>query len=269
MFYDRIQAPSELDSLVDCYWIIEDDDAEVTQQKILPDGFPEIIFHYGDPYQVNITGDWETQPKLLVAGQIRNHFLLRNTGRSGMIGIKLSPTALTELFSIDMSQLSNKVVGLLELPDRELASLGDILSADIDNQSKITKLNQYLIACSRPIDKNAAIVRLAIEKIRQSNGMIGIAELQEELEIKERTLERLFKKFVGLSPKFYSRIIRFNYVFRLVSKQKLPWSELAQLAGFYDQSHFNNNFREFVGEEPSKYYFVDDTMANFHLNRPD
>ena len=74
-------------------------------QKVIPDGFSEIIVHYGDPYRINLTGTWEQQSQLLFSNQISKHFQLQNSGTSAMIGMKLFPVAGYELFGIDMSAL--------------------------------------------------------------------------------------------------------------------------------------------------------------------
>ena len=75
MIYLRRDPSPALKSLVVCYWIVDSEgDNELIPQKIIPDGYPEIILHYGDPYRINISGSWETQTRYLVAGQIRNHF---------------------------------------------------------------------------------------------------------------------------------------------------------------------------------------------------
>ncbi|MES2882523.1 MAG: DUF6597 domain-containing transcriptional factor [Bacteroidota bacterium] len=68
MFYQRIQPPKELVNFVECFWVMESADTTVQQQKIIPDGFPEIIFHYGDHYRIKMDGNWETQSLSLIAG---------------------------------------------------------------------------------------------------------------------------------------------------------------------------------------------------------
>ena len=98
-----------------------------------------------------------------------------------------------------------------------------------------------------------------------SKGEIPIQEVVNLSGISERSLERYFKHHIGLSPKFYCRILRFANVFKLIQSDGFNWSDIAYLAGFYDQSHFIKNFKEFTGEEPSNYGFDAQNMANFFL----
>ena len=110
-------------------------------------------------------------------------------------------------------------------------------------------------------------IRNAIVLILESNAAVSVAGIAKQVNVSERQLERLFKRYIGLSPKFYCRIIRFSYIFEQVQNKEVEWSELAQLTGFYDQSHFIKNFQEFTGEDPSGYFFDEINMANFFLNK--
>jgi methylphosphotriester-DNA--protein-cysteine methyltransferase len=97
--------------------------------------------------------------------------------------------------------------------------------------------------------------------------MITIEEIINAIGIGERQLERLFRKYVGLSPKFYCRIIRFNYIFQLMQEQSPRLIDLTYDAGFFDQSHFIRNFKAFTGEDPSRYLFDEKNLANFFLKK--
>lgn len=79
MIFKRITPPADLEKIIDCYWIVENDDPAPHRQKIIPDGFCEIIFHYRDPYRICLTDTWEQQYMHLLAGQISRHFYLENT----------------------------------------------------------------------------------------------------------------------------------------------------------------------------------------------
>lgn len=268
MFYDRVSPIKSLSRVIDCYWIVENEDESIFQQKIIPDGFPEIIFHYGDNYRINISGEWETQSKNLLAGQIRNHFLLENTGASGMIGIKFKPAGITQLFDINMLELTDKVVDLnIELKE-QFEPITKRMGTGTSFIETVDELNNFFEHLAHEESGNDKIITLAVELIFQEKGMISVSDLVSKTGVNERKLERLFNKYIGLSPKFYSRIIRFNHIFHLVQEKQVKWSEIAQLSGFYDQSHFISNFQEFTGEDPSKYFFDDPTLANFFLKRP-
>src|SRR5688500_15388894 len=110
MVFNRIQPSGSIKHFVDCYWMVDDEDMTVKIQKIIPDGFAEIIFHYGDPYKIQIEDDWELQSDFLLAGQITKYFYLANCGRTGSFGIKFKPAAVSHIFNLSMKEYTDKVV---------------------------------------------------------------------------------------------------------------------------------------------------------------
>ena len=267
MFFKRFAPAEELKNIIECYWIIEDDDLAPIQQKIIPDGFNEIIFHYRSPYRINLGGDWEQQSLSLLAGQISKHFFLENTGASGIVGIKIKPTALTHLFGLSMHQFTDRVVDLSSITALQPLLIQEQLKGAADHDERIALLNElFKKILSEKIYKTAAADH-AIELIFANHGMIPVSTITKSIGIGERQLENLFKKYIGLSPKFFMRIIRFNYIFKLVQDNNQSWSGLAYEASYFDQSHFIRNFRDFTGENPSDYAFDEKNMANFFLQK--
>lgn len=258
----RQEAPSpSLQHLIESFWMVDSEGvADVETQKIIPDGYPELIFHYEDPYKIDISGTWEEQSAQLVAGQITRHFYLQNTGVSGMIGVKLKPTALYEMFQLDMSSLLDKVCDLTELlPD---------LNFPRPSQDSFEDFCGYVEELfSRHVVSTNPHVSKALDVVFEQHGMLSMAEMLRDVSVSERQLERLFRKQVGLTPKFYSRVIRLSYLFKQVEQGDYSWAALAYRAGFTDQSHLIKNFQEFTGEDPSKYQFEAFDMANFFLKR--
>lgn len=267
MIFKRILPPADLQKIIDCYWIIENDDPTPHQQKIIPDGFCEIIFHYKDPYRICLADSWEQQSMRLVAGQISRYFFLENTGASGIIGIKVQPTALTHLFNLDMHLLTGKVLDLGEVLGSRLNVLEQDLRSTHDHEQVIAFLNQHFQAILANAGYEESPADEVVRLIFAQKGMISVADITDSIGISERQLERLFKKYIGLSPKFFARIIRFSTIFQLIQQEDPGWAGLAYESGFYDQSHFIRNFKAFTGEEPSRYGFNEKNMANFFLKK--
>lgn len=267
MLFKRISPAPGLEQIIECYWIIENDDPAPQLQKIIPDGFCEIIFHYGDPYRIQLKADWETQSHSLLAGQIRQYFFLENTGISGVTGIKLQPAALTHLFNLDMHLFTDRVVPLPETLGKRLEALEQSLLATRDHDVVVSLLDEYFtkLLSTTAYVPNAA--DNAVQLIFSHKGMIPVKDIIAQLGTSERQLERVFKKYIGLSPKFYARIIRFSTIFQLIRENAPEWVGLAYESGFYDQSHFIRNFKAFTGEDPSQYGFSEQNMANFFLKK--
>jgi AraC-like DNA-binding protein len=264
MIYDQIVPSTPLEKIIkSVWWIDSEGDAAIETQKIVPDGYPEFIIHFGDTFEIDISGRWETQAKFLLAGQIRKHFHLRNTSVAKMLGIKFQPTAAYALFGLDMSELIDDVIAVDKSYGR-LFELAEELSKCIDFEACKSHIEQWFETSSiQPSDLSP--VDRAVQELIATNGNVRLNQLYEELGVSERTLERQFKKMVGLTPKFYSRIIRFTYIFDQIKQGKEPWLDITYDSGYYDQAHFIKNFKEFTGESPSAYGFEEKNMANFFL----
>lgn len=264
MSFTRYEPSEANQDIIECYWIAEDDSTEEKIEKIIPDGFPEIIFHYREPYFIKLSDDWKFQAKQLLAGQITKHFFLKNTGVTGVLGIKMKPAALTELFNLHMSEYTDKVVELHSVLQNKLNELENIACADASNEKKIEEMDNWFKTVTA---RRNTQIENCIAMIFERNGMVTINELTSQVFVTERQLQRLFQKYIGLSPKFYTMIIRFNYIFSLMQNKNANWTNIALDSGFYDSSHFTKNFKAFSDEDPSQYLFEEKTMANFFLQK--
>ena len=266
--YFQEDSTPKVSGIIKGFWQIDSkEDVSVIREKIIPDGYPEMIFHYGDYYKTNINGVWQTQGLNLIAGQIKDHFFLENTGESKIFGIKFQPWGLSELFNMEMSHLTDKVI---EIPADILDTLipiKDISVSALSFVEKVMKIENWFVEFLSNLDLRSSKGQEAVELMIENKGKLELKDIQNEVGISERNLERYFKTKIGLSPKYYSRVIRFCHVFELVQSDGTDWSDIVFLTGFYDQSHFIKNFKEFTGEDPSKYSFFEKNLANFFLKK--
>lgn len=265
MIFEHHPPPPALKGLVKEFWIYENEDAQPTIQKVIPDGYSEIIIHYGAPYRMKMDSNWETQSTILFSSQISNYFYLENTEKSGMIGIKLHPVAFYELFQVDIDPLSNQIIPLEKIIPDQVGELKEIQDSSQNVEDKVQIAQQWML--SQLENRKPSKVREVVDQILEKKGLVDIDSLGDQVQLSTRQLERNFKKVVGLTPKFYSRIVRFNYIFEVMKEQNDSWIRTALQSGYFDQSHFIKNFKEFTGEEPSQYGFDEKNLANFFLIR--
>jgi AraC-like DNA-binding protein len=135
---------------------------------------------------------------------------------------------------------------------------------EADNKAR--HLHDFFADATVRLDEPGPAER-AVSIILERHGMIQVAELCDICSVGERQLERHFEHYVGLSPKFFARVIRFARIFEHIKTRDWKWVELALESGFYDQAHFAKNFKAFTGEYPSEYPFDEENLANFFLKR--
>jgi methylphosphotriester-DNA--protein-cysteine methyltransferase len=268
VLFERFEPSDQLRPYVREYWIYENPDTAVRRQKIIPDGYCEIIFRYGDPTRINLHGEWEVQEGELFAGQISSHFYMENTGVSGILGVKLRPAAPYHLFGIPMDEFTDRVVGLEKALGTVPPSIGQLTDARTAPARRIQLAERWL-SDHLPVESTVKSKRISgvVETIFRKNGLVDIEALAEEHHVSRRHLEREFKQVVGLTFKFFSRIIRFNFIFEVMKSGDTSWIDIALKSGFFDQAHFIKNFREFTGENPSEYGFEEKNLANFFLRK--
>lgn len=82
----------------------------------------------------------------------------------------------------------------------------------------------------------------------------SLRQIQKDLNLSERSLERLFQKYIGVSPKLYSRICRFQAALEILRKADfISLTEIAHLKSYFDQSHFIRDFKYFAGTTPNNF----------------
>ena len=89
----------------------------------------------------------------------------------------------------------------------------------------------------------------------EMRGSVNISAMAREHALSTRQFERKFKEVAGLSPKLYSRIIRFQAATKHKLNGRCDLTEVAYACGYYDQSHFINDFREFSGYTPKEFFW--------------
>jgi AraC-like DNA-binding protein len=133
----------------------------------------------------------------------------------------------------------------------QAAEMLNRLTEAYSDADKIDLIERYLT--SRLINPlSDRLVRTAMEQIKLENGNLRIRSLAERLAISQDALEKRFRKIVGIPPKQFAFVVRMNSVIRQMSNH-IPLSELALDSGYFDQPHFNKDFRLFTGQSPTDF----------------
>jgi AraC-like DNA-binding protein len=266
MDYRQLQPHPFLRRYVQCFWSLQSSAEEPPAvERILPDGRLELVIHFGAHFKQH-QGDGTTlsQPASLVAGQSRRPVLIEPTGKVGMVGVRFRPAGAYLFFQSPLAELTGRIVSLDLLWGRLGKLLEEQVAAAPTEAARIHVLETALL---EQLAKESCIdpgVEAAVEMILAAGGSLSVGRMAEALGLSSRQLERKFHPRVGLAPKEFCRIVRFQKTFRaLRSRPVVDWASLALACGYYDQPHFIRDFKEFAGRTPSSYFGERHPMSDF------
>ncbi len=264
MNFHQFEPSPALKTAVSCYWIIEGN--ETAASKIIPDGSPEMIFHYGDPYEIFISESAaQIQPLSLVAGQLTRPITIRPTGKSGVFGVKFFPAGLWKLFKVNMQKLQNETLNLDNVLGINTQSFRESLAAADTHADRVYLADMFFLTQINNL--RSSVLETLLNRIHTSEASISLQQLCADEKISARKLERTFNEVIGVSAKMYIRLSRFARAFRTLQQKELSKADISYLHGYFDQSHFNRDFKLFSGENPRSYFKHDHAMADFLINR--
>lgn len=171
-----------------------------------------------------------------------------------IIAYFFKPLAMASVFNISANQLLERPFDLSIWDSHKYNALKTQLIYATDTLRKVEILDNLLIQQVHENQKVCKIIQYATDQILHHSNKEILGEILNELKVTERTLQRMFKKYVGVTPTQYRRICQFQQSFeQLREKQFTKTSEIAYNNGFADQSHFIRSFKELTQITPSDY----------------
>lgn len=171
--------------------------------------------------------------------------------------IVLKPAAIQLLMGESGAVFTDSVVRLDDLIP-ECRFLAEQLTVEKSQLGQLSVLDNFIKRLFRNIIINPNEVDGAVQCIFQSNGQVKVGELSVRERISVRTLTRKFTERVGMSPKQYTRIVRFRAImYYLLIYPEATWLDVTYRFGYYDQSHFIKDFQHFTGHSPTQHLTID------------
>ena len=246
-------AAAPLASAVRAFWGFDDDDASgAHEERIVPDGCAEIVVHFGAPFSERSAGGHREQPRALFAGQITRPLWLRPGATADVFAARLQPDGARRLGLPPQWMLAD-----LRIPFEDLLAGArrnawrDTLErmAGGDFRSRVQAMSRFIASDLRGGARDAT--QLCVGTITRHAGNCDLAGVAREAGLSMRQLQRRFLSDVGVTPKLFARIVRFQRVFERWDASPGDWARVAVECGYYDQPHLLRDFRQFAGEPPA------------------
>jgi AraC-like DNA-binding protein len=253
-------SPSEIfKPFVEEYILIKGDtkNGKFTIDKNIPRIGGAIIFNFGDTPEL-IKGDNSNKlPQIFILGQQEKYRILKPGSNADVLIARLRITAIYHLFNILPENIKGKYIDAQQIEGAGISELFEEMKLQTDVVSKITILEKYFFnhLLKAREDKNYHLINSVIDKILESNGCIQIPEIRDIFNVEERTLRRNFIAQTGFTLKKYIRLTKFNFIVKeLIDNPETEMIDIATRYGYFDQTHFIKEFKQFFGETP--YTFV-------------
>lgn len=243
MNYKEIKPCRDLEPYIHSFWELKGEEHDRQWERNFPDGCPGLVLNLGDSCITDnglVSMDFG---KTYVAGTMtsfKDSFIDNSTH---LLGVCLKPAAFSVFYNYaPQHELINSTV---EFDRPDSFCIDKILKSPSDY------LNQFFT--DRIRNKNNEL-RSVIADIQSSKGQLSVYELAKKNHITVRQLERNFKIQIGITPKEYSNIIRFQNALTIIknSDNQRSLLDIAFECGFYDHSHLANQIKRNTGLPPSE-----------------
>jgi len=255
--YHFYRPANQLSPYINYYWSAKSEKLQgLLVNRITPTGFTEITFHFGEvPARLNSRQD-QPQPMAMACGLFNEYFDLKIGSVTDMFSVVFRPAGMALFFKFPISAISHQSIALSDLDDKKLMGLYEQLKETESDLVRIRILEKYLtekLIQSKLFNVNR--LQQIISTINNRGGQIKVAELADIACLSKKQLQREFTSFVGVMPKEYLKIIRFQSALWKYEKGKIRnLSEFALDCGYYDQAHFIQDFKKITGYAPARYF---------------
>lgn len=148
----------------------------------------------------------------------------------------------------------NTVVPAEDVFGTSILSLRNELRTVSQSEKKIELAENWLNSIRSEASFSEEVIQTLVAEIREASGLVDLNSIAKRSGYSQKQFIHLFKKYIGLTPKQFHRIVRFNEILNAIhTKSDVDWIRIAVGCGYYDQAHFIKDFHEFSGLNPAKY----------------
>lgn len=274
MIFETHEPPAPFSDLIESIFHFKGFQPDHSIERVIPTGHVFLIFELDgmerNTYNSESLESEATFRKVWVSGLHHNHLSISAHDDSEMFVIQFKAFGAYPFLQVPMEQIADRVVHGDEFSNLQLLTMREQLFAAATSRDKFDVADEWLSAnFDRSLSPPQSIIDIVA--LLQSQLAAKLNEIVESFDGTQKHLIAQFKKYIGITPKQFQRVLRFNDVFvQMQGDQFLSWSDIAYRCGYSDQSHFIREFKNFSGFIPESFLseeFDEDSPNFFPLDR--
>ncbi len=244
-----------LRQLIKYFWVLTSNNEVNISHKLLPVNNIDIIINFSSQIKYTLGNKTQTIPKgLHFNGISKQYYTINQMGKLNVLGISFFSEGLYPFLKIPLSEFTNRTIELDLLISRFTSRIEEKISISNAYSEKFDIMeNELLQLIDFELIKTKDISQL-FNTFYWNTKKLDINCFCAQYGIAQRKMERIFNKYVGISPKAFQKINRFQGISnQILKKEYVDLTSLAYEYGYYDQMHFIKDFKSYVGCSPSQF----------------
>lgn len=245
--------PASSGGAVDGIWYFEGS-LRILRERHFPHGLVHLVVHLGPRYH-RVLGDRTERfsPACLSGLLLRPDVIQAPPGPTAVLGLLLRPAGAYAVLGRPVHELTEHTVDLEDFLPGAAAELTERCAVVRSPEDRVRSAAAWIDARLRVGCAADAAVAWMARELERHAGAVTIRELRDRTGWSKTRLTERFREQVGVPPKTLARVLRFRRAMELLRRGEHSLAEIALVAGYYDQPHFNREFRELAELTPSEY----------------
>jgi len=247
-----------LSRFVELLWYYRNDPQPHAKERLMPDGCVSLVINLSEDetrlYDPDDTRKMRRFNGSTLSGPSTKSFAIDTDEQTWVVGVSFRPAGAVPFLRLPSNELWNQHLALEDLWGSSARQLRErVLEAPTPAQ-KLRAVELCLFERAAGMLEEQPVVEYAVSNLLRAPQTARIAELTIKTGFSSRRFIELFKLHVGMTPKLFCRVRRFQSVLRrITSGRPITWADVAVDCGYFDQAHFIRDFQAFAGINPSKY----------------
>lgn len=227
------------------------------RESILPSGHVELLVNLGAEQYLVDPRDHARRTKyekVWVSGLQQRNIVVESEGFSHLLGARFTTLGAWRFLGLSMEELRDRVVDAELVVGSRIMELRDALLRLRTPDERLRCLESFLLGHIEEGPEIHESVAQVLQRVARTRGVVAVGDLMTTAGCSHRHLVRKFREQVGVGPKRFCALLRMQRAAEwLKHDPAVNLSDLALSCGFYDQAHFNREFRKFSGSTPSEF----------------